>query len=618
MLQIEDLTIALGTEEIISSVSWHIRPDERIGLVGRNGSGKTTLLRLLAGEIEAAAGTLRRRSDVHVGYLPQQAVSGSERLVDEEVRTQMWRINELKAELDRAQADADAGVDGAVERLAEATEAFRDGGGFSVDERVGEVLHGLGFRDADRFRSCASFSGGWQMRIALARLLLSEPNLLLLDEPTNHLDLAARTWLSNFLSRWKRAFVVVSHDRHLLDHAVSRIVEVRNHKLHFFAGNFTVWMKERERRIAVEAAAYESQQAEIARLEGFIERFGAKATKASQAQSRAKKLESMDRLDAPEREEGAPKLILPEAPGCSQVAVELRSADIGWGAEPLLRGVNLEIERGMRLAVVGPNGCGKSTLIKAITGTLPLLRGKRLLGHEVRIGVFDQDLAAALPPDGNALEMVSALVPTWPTSKVRGALGALGLRGDLALRNFSQLSGGQKARAALAAFCVRPYNVLVLDEPTNHLDVVTVQVLAEALSEFEGAILLVTHDRALAERLATHVAHIAGGVVDVRPGNDIVAPTTMNATPAPTAAAPDTHEYAARKANQREADRRKRRIEAISKEIEAAEAKMARLDDEMAEVASDFSRVRDIEAQWKRLEQSVAALYAEWETLDSA
>ena len=450
------------------------------------------------------------------------------------------------------------------------------------------------------------------------RLLLSEPNLLLLDEPTNHLDLVARSWLTGFLAEYPHAVVVVSHDRHLLDRACRRIVEVRSGKLHHYTGNFTSYLRQRDARIAEHQSAFEAQQEEIAKLQGFVDRFGAKATKARQAQSRQNVLDKMDRIDAPEVE-SRPRLKIPPAPGAAIEPISLRNATFGWDEKPIVIDAELTLHRGMRLAILGPNGAGKTTLLHGLAGRLPPMRGKRILGKDVRVGLFTQDLAQDLPADGIPLELVLARAPRATPAQARSALGSLGLSGGNALRPMGELSGGEKARVALACFAVQPCDALLLDEPTNHLDAVAIDALVEALSTYEGALVVVTHDRFLVERVATHVARVIDGKVTVREGirpEDFLASemTRTTAAESPTAGA-DDHETRKRKA--REAERARRRVAAIGLEIEALEGELRALDDRLVAIGADYALASKVAAERDAASARIDGLFVEWETLEA-
>ena len=624
MLQLDAITLSVGGHDLLRDATLQLDPGQRLGLIGRNGCGKTTLLRAIAGELDLDAGDIRARSDVVLGYLPQQAVSGSTAPVWDEVSSRMTRHQLLADELEAAKTAVEEGRDGAIERLGRAEEAFRIGGGYAIEERIGEVLHGLGFTPQDWKRSCSEFSGGWQMRIALARLLLSEPSVLLLDEPTNHLDLHARAWLAGFLEKYPHAMIVVSHDRWLLDRIATHIAEVRSRRLDHFTGNLSAWYRERDLRTDQQQSEFTKQQGEIAKLERFVTRFKAKATKAAQARSRQKTLDRMDRIDAPEAE-AKPRYRLPEAPGCSTEAVVLRDLTLGWpGGPDILSKVDVILERGMRLAVLGPNGAGKSTLLHAIAGRLQPRTGKRKLGQNVRIGVYDQDLAQELPADVTALDVVLAAAPAVLPARARAALGALGLPGDLALRETGALSGGEKARVVLATFAVKPYNVLLLDEPTNHLDTATVEVLAAALQEFEGAILLVSHDRWFVEQVATHVLHVSGGTTTLREGvrSEDFEPVRAVSTPdAPSDPAssdePEKESYEERKRRQREREKAQRRADQLEELIMELEDEASALEDRMFASATDHELMAKLAKEQSDLRIKIAATYAEWEALES-
>ena len=600
---------------MVSDASWHLREGEHIGLVGRNGAGKTTLLRALAGELTPSSGKVHVRNNVRVGYLPQQAVSGSSATVWDEASSRMERLAVLERAMARAQAQVEAGDDGAAQKLVDATETYRMAGGFLKEKHIGEVLHGLGFAPDTWGRSCDTFSGGWQMRIALARMLLSEPDVALLDEPTNHLDLTARSWLAGYLAAAPWSFVVVSHDRHLLDVAVNRIVEVRGRKTHTYVGNFTRFLVERELRAKQHQAAAEKLQAERARLQGFVDRFGAKATKAAQAKSKQKQLDRLGEVEELAKAPPLPRFHLPEAPAGAFDALSLHKASIGHDA-PLLEGIDFVLERGTRLALLGPNGCGKSTLLQTLAGRLPVLAGRRAVGDRTRIGVFDQDLAAALPPDTIALTHLTELAPATPPQKLRAVLGALGLPGDMALRPIQQLSGGEKARVALASLVVRPCNALLLDEPTNHLDAETVEVLVRALAEFQGALLLVTHDRYLVEQLATHVGRVEEGKLEVHPG---VLPGDLEPIKGDAQGAEEAgsgaEDHATRKQRQRELQRSERELAKVEDTIASLEERLAAIDEELFEVAADRSKAGPLEDEQRGKQAELEGAMEQWEAL---
>ncbi|MBN2800062.1 MAG: ABC-F family ATP-binding cassette domain-containing protein [Deltaproteobacteria bacterium] len=617
MIQLVDVTMSAGTRELLSGASLHIHPGDRVGLVGRNGTGKTTLLRLFLGDNRPDAGSCTVRPGVEVGYLPQQAVSGSTQPLWDEARSGMRALNALHARYQAAERAVAAGEEGSVERFDAVSEAFRLEGGYAMDERVGGVLHGLGFSKEDWGKTCDTFSGGWQMRIALARLLLSDAQLLFLDEPTNHLDIVARTWLARELTRVGRTVVVVSHDRYLLDRVTTRTVEVAGGRLHAFSGGFSDWLKERALRFEQAQAAYASQKAEIERLERFVDRFRAKATKAAQAKSRQRQLDKMERLDAPETE-GVPRYTLPEPPPSSHELLTLLQASAGYGGAPVFQGVELHLAREMRVAVLGPNGCGKSTLLKALSGELSLLRGRRRVGEGARVGVFSQDLAQALPGDLTGLEYLGTVAPEVTLTTAWSRLGALGLGGERAQQPIRSLSGGEKARVALAALAVRPHNALLLDEPTNHLDAVTAEVLVEALKSWGGAVMMVSHDRHLVEQVATHVLRFgpdgAELIEGVRPEHFEIAALVRGEGEERSGGGESWDD---RKRLARAREKARRQADKVLARIERLEAKVAALDAELFERGADFEVAARLGKEQAALHQEIEARFAEWEALEA-
>lgn len=618
MIRFDQVDLAVAGHPLLSEVTWHLTPGRHVGLLGRNGAGKTTLLRAMVGAHPPESGQVHVRGGIDIGWLQQHGVAGTARPLWDEARSGMKRLIRLRTELESAEARVSRGDPGALEAQERALEAFRVAGGFSEDATIGGVLHGLGFDASDWKRPCNTFSGGWQMRIALARLLLASPDVLLLDEPTNHLDLHARGWLADYLCRSSAALVVVSHDRYLLDRVAHEIVELRHGGLRAWPGNFSAFLRQKAEATDTQSASHAKQQREIAKLERFVDRFKAKASKAAQARSKQKALDRMERIDAPLADRKSARLVLPEPDDCEFEVLKLQAADVGWpGEAPVLTGVDLVLERGSRWAALGPNGCGKTTLLKALAGKLRPLRGRYRRAEHARIGVFDQDVAAALPPAATPLQHVSGLVPRLETQKVRAVLGALGLSGDAALRPIGTLSGGERARVALAALAIRPHNALLLDEPTNHLDIQTVDVLCTALSRYVGTLFVVSHDRHLVQAVATHVVRVQDRRIEVHEGVrasdfDPVAATRRTPT---TTASDGSHEVRKR----RNAQRRKltRAIERLEAELPRAEARIAALDERLYAEAADhvvaaaLSRERDLASQ------ALDAMYSDWEAAET-
>jgi ATP-binding cassette subfamily F protein 3 len=616
MLELAELTLAVSGNILIERASWRTGHGHRIGVVGRNGAGKSTLLRAIAGEFPVDSGILKIGTQERVGYLPQHAVSGSSRTLWDEAASGMLRVIAAKQELESAEEAVLLEEAEAELRLEAALERWRLVGGPSAAERVGEVLYGLGFGVEDWQKSCEQFSGGWQMRIALARLLLSEPTILLLDEPTNHLDMQARGWLSRFLAHYPHTVLIVSHDRHLLDEAVDQILEVIDGRLDSYSGNFTGWIRQKAERRAQALAAVEAQQRQIEHLNSYIDRFRYKATKASQAQSRIKTLEKMERVEAPE-EEFIPKLRLPVPEASAAEPLELRKAVIGWpNRPPIFSGLNLILERGQRLVLLGLNGSGKSTLLSALAGKLPLQGGQRVMAKGVRIGYYTQDQARDLPGDLNGLEHVLDACPMASPASARSVLGALGLGGELALQKIQTMSGGEKARVALAVLALRAHEVLLMDEPTNHLDVVTVEVLVRALQDYVGALVVVTHDRFLVEQVATHVALLQGGKLEIHEGvreEDFEPATQKRGAKQEAGAGALVREEQQKQNKQLRAE--KKRLAEVERLIEKAETRLGLIDAELCAPGVGHKRLAELGMEREAVEEELAGLMVEWEGL---
>ena len=513
-LRITDVMLSVGDVDLLTEASVAVMPGQVVGLVGGNGCGKSTLLKCIAGRRSVQDGEIAIAKELEVGYFEQTAVSGSQMTVYEEARSQMHRINNAKAALDAAEKACESTDDveacKAADSLMDALAEFEAAGGYEAEKRIANVLDGLGFARTQLDVRCDDLSGGWQMRVALARLLLSpagsgEKGLLLLDEPTNHLDEASKRWLANWIKASPCTTLIVSHEQELLDGACSHMAEVRGAGLHWYTGNFTKFLEDREERITLAKATYEKQCAEEAELKDFIRRFSANASKSTQAQSRQKLLDKLQKemrktvsaatvttTDGAAGDASKMNLRLAKPPPSNQVQLKMVDSVLGYdAAAPILSG-SLELERDMRVIVLGPNGAGKSTLLKTISGTMPLLGGAReITDDRVKLGVFSQDLAQFLPKAKTCLEYVLDVAreedPLMKEEQGRASLGALGITGTMALRKIGSLSGGEKARVALAAFVLQPRNCLLLDEPSNHLDVGAVRALTDGLQGWNGA-----------------------------------------------------------------------------------------------------------------------------------
>lgn len=616
MLRLDGVALAVAGQPLLHDLNWTLQEGQHVGLIGRNGTGKSTFLKALADLHPTDDGLIDRRKGLRVAYLPQGATEGSDSPVWDVARSGLTQLAPLREALHQAERDVEAGKPDAAEQLADATEAWRQAGGFAEDERVGSVLHGLGFTPDTWTRACSTLSGGWQMRVALARLLLSEPDVALLDEPTNHLDLMARTWLATFLTQCPFAWVLVSHDRSLLNRATQSTLELRNGTLYRYHCAYDRFLVERDERMALEAKNARQDRLERQKMERFIERFGAKNTKATLAKSLQKKLDKREVVKGPQGLARVARIRFPDPPPGVHEVLALRGVSLGWSPEtPILDDVDVTLTWGQRVAILGPNGCGKSTLLHTLAGHLDPLAGERRVGDKTHIGVFHQDSAQHLPLEEHAVGYVHSLVPSHTVQQVRGVLGALGLSGDDTLRPIASLSGGERARVALAALVVIPHNVLLLDEPTNHLDVETVGVLVDALAHFEGSLVVVTHDRALIESVATYLWRVEDDGIEViedpRPEHLSARETARtNRTPNRGGQA-----YTERKKLQREREREVREMGTLETEIQELEDQVEQLEQRAFEVANSLDEARQVEEQRSAVAQQIQDKYARWEAL---
>src|SRR5271156_6691296 len=529
MIQLSGAGKRFGHKLLFENTDWLITPRDRVGLVGANGTGKSTLMKVLAGLDTLDYGSLIVAKGTTAGYLPQDGLSLSGRTVFAECMTVFsdLRAMELEmeallhkfSELDHASAEYAEVAD----RYHSLEHEFRTRDGYSIEAEVGRVLMGLGFRKEDWERQTDEFSGGWQMRLALAKLLLQKPNLLLLDEPTNHLDLEARNWLEEYLTSYPYAYVLISHDRYFLDITVERIVEIWNKRMHFYAGNYDQYLAGKAARKEQLESAYKTQHDRIEQLEVFINRFRYTATKAKQVQSRIKELEKMERIQIPE-EEKTVHFSFPQPKPSGRIVAEFTDVAKSYGERgvnehKVFEKVNFMIERGERIALVGVNGAGKSTLIKLLAGQEPLTAGEYKLGHNVGPDYFAQDQYKELDPEARILDDLGELSPASTQTQLRSLLGCFLFSGDDVFKRIGVLSGGERNRYALLKMLLHPANFLLLDEPTNHLDLRAKDVLLEALMKYTGTVVFVSHDRYFIDKLATRVFEIGDGKVEIYPGN---------------------------------------------------------------------------------------------------
>jgi ATP-binding cassette subfamily F protein 3 len=636
MLQLKDVVKQFADQVVLRHVDWHVRPTDRIGLCGENGAGKTTLLRLLAGQSEVDAGTLQLARGTTIGYLPQEGLEHCGKDLFTEVRSALVELLSVEAELQVLEEQISREAEQAdLDRYSELQELFRQRGGYTIEAEIGRVLKGLGFAEEDWQKPCEHFSGGWQMRIALAKLLLQKPNLLLLDEPTNHLDLPARDWLESYLSAYPYAVILVSHDRFFLDQVVSRIVEIWHGKLTDYPGNYSRYLTARDERVTALRELKSRQDDEVARLEAFISKFRYNANKAALVQSRVKQLEKIERIELPpERKKIG--FSFPPPPKSGRMSVGLSGVSHGYGDLIVVEKVELAVERGERIALVGANGAGKSTMMRLLAGVETPLDGEREEGHNLVMAYFAQDQARTLDSKLTVLEQITRSAPFDMVPKVRNLLGAFLFHGDDVHKKVAVLSGGERNRLALAILLLEPANLMLLDEPTNHLDLASKEVLLQALKGYQGTLVFVSHDRYFVDALASRVVEVAEHRATSYLGNygDFLrtkscegdgshsalrvekANDKQSFSPAQDKAARVvSHEE--RKAARREEQKRQKQLAEVEKRIETLEQELVELTLEMQDpaMAVDHARLGPLIDKHAELQSELDACLESWETL---
>jgi len=635
MIRVASLSLQFGERILFRDAHLHIGARDRIGLVGANGAGKTTLLRIIAGDVRPDTGAVVRARHASAGYLPQEGISLADRSLLEEAESvfaEDLALEERIGELQEALALSIPGSEdhedllevlGELQHRLELSDAFRR------SSLIEKVLAGLGFARTDLARRTGEFSGGWQMRVALAKLLLREPSLLLLDEPTNHLDIDSLEWLEDYLRSYRGAMMLVSHDRRFLDTMTTRTVEVRAGAMTEFAGNYSAYIVARERNQEQLLAAWKQQQQEIRETERFIERFRYKATKARQVQSRIKQLQKLERIELDDRDASI-RFAFPPSPPSGSVLLRVRAVRKSYGTLPVLHSVNLDIDRGDRIAVVGVNGAGKSTLARVLAGEEPADEGERQEGHGVRLAYFAQDQAEELSPEATALEILERSARAELRPLLRTILGSFLFRGDDVFKQVAVLSGGERSRLALARMLVQPANLLVMDEPTNHLDMHSKEILKNALKEFDGTFIIVSHDRDFLDALVTRVVEVDRGTVRVFPGSVSEylerkhrerQEQVLERAARPSA----TRERKRQQAEQRQEHYRaakplRDRLAVLEAEIELREDRKAECEIAMSDPAlyADPEQIREVAAEFKHLQEALTRNYEEWSELITA
>ncbi len=651
MLQLTQVSKQFAARKVLDRISLMLQGRDRVGLVGMNGSGKSTLLKIMGGVIPPDEGIASLGRGESAGYLPQDGLeAGGHPLLEEvlgacvEVRACETAIRDIEQKLE-ASAPDDATHRELLTRYGDLQGEFHRLGGFNLEARALAILTGLGFSPQDRGRDTRTYSGGWQMRIALAKLLLRRPTFLLLDEPTNHLDLEARNWLEEFLSEYPGSVVVVSHDRYFMDVTVDRILELSRGTISVYHSSYTRFEQEREARIQAAWDAYKKQREEIERIEMFISRFRYQASKAALVQSRVKFLEKLERLEPPEGRERI-HFRFPQPPRSGRTVLELRGAGKRYGDLEVYRSVDFMLERGVKAALVGPNGAGKSTLLRLLAGAEPLTEGTRKVGHNVTLDYFAQDQSRELDEDKTVLETMMSVAPLEMVPRLRTLLGCFLFSGDDVNKRVEVLSGGERNRLALASMLLRPANVLLLDEPTNHLDLDAKDVLLDALLDYKGTVLFVSHDRHFLNRLSQHVYEVGGGEIHHYPGNyedylerqaarasagaaavpdrrravpgaKKVRPPARPASP-PAAKAKRIRAREAEKARAREAARRKRELKKIEERIVEAERRLSELESSLSspDLYRDQARFDAILSEYQSLKGERDRLYDRYQWIE--
>ena len=605
MISIQNLSIHFTGQDLFTDINFLIREKDRIGLVGKNGAGKTTLIRIIAGFEQPSHGNVVMSDDVTIGYLPQEKNIHSTKTVLDETMTAFEEYHIIEKKLAQLQDELSQRTDyesDSYQKLCERMSALNERltliGGHSIEGEAEQILVGLGFDHEDMTRAMNEFSNGWQMRVELAKILLRKPKLLLLDEPTNHLDIESIQWLEGYLKNYYGAIFMVSHDRAFLDHITIRTIEISGGKIYDYKCAYTEFVERREERIDMQKAAFDNQQREIKEIEAFIERFRYKATKAKQVQSRVKQLEKMDIVEIDDRDKSVMHFKFPPAPHSGKVTLELSHVSKSYGEKNILNDINLLIPRGEKIAFVGRNGEGKSTLAKIICGVLDHT-GEVKMGHEVKIGYYAQNQQDMLDPEKTVFETLDDVATGDMRVKVKSLLGAFLFSGETIDKKVKVLSGGEKARLSLAKMLLFPTNLLVLDEPTNHLDMLSKDILKSALLQFDGTLIVVSHDRDFLQGLTTkvyefrkpHIKEYIGDIYDfleekrLKELDDLNKKQKVQQQSAPVVSQ-NKIDYEAKKVEEREKRRVEKEIKKLEEQIDTLEKELADLDEVMANPAA--------------------------------
>ena len=627
ILQANKIERSFAGEVLFDNINLQVDERDRIALVGRNGAGKSTLLKILVGEEEPTSGEINKKKDISLSYLAQDSRFESENTIYDEMlhvfddlrqTEKQLRQMELEmgeksgAELDKLMADYD--------RL---SENFRQAGGFTYEADIRAILNGFKFDESMWQMKIAELSGGQNTRLALAKMLLEKPNLLVLDEPTNHLDIETIAWLENYLVNYSGALIIVSHDRYFLDKVATVTLDLTKHSLDRYVGNYSRFVEQKEQKLATEAKNYEKQQKEIAALEDFVNRNLVRASTTKRAQSRRKQLEKMERLDKPEAGKKSANMTFQSEKTSGNVVLTVENAAIGYDGEILSEPINLDLRKMNAVAIVGPNGIGKSTLIKSIVDQIPFIKGEKRFGANVEVGYYDQT-QSKLTASNTVLDELWNDFKLTPEVEIRNRLGAFLFSGDDVKKSVGMLSGGEKARLLLAKLSMENNNFLILDEPTNHLDIDSKEVLENALIDFDGTLLFVSHDRYFINRVATHVLELSEDGSTLYLGDydyyvekkaEVEMTQAEEASTSNQAKEPSpVNDYQAQKESQKEVRKLMRQIENLEAEIEELESQSQTISEQMLET-NDAGKLMELQAELDKISHRQEEAMLEWEEL---
>jgi len=644
LLQIDGITLHFGDRPLFDNVNTIVNSGERIGLVGPNGAGKSTLLKIIAGEQQADSGSISMSNEATVGYLPQDGVEPDPDLtVFEEVEHAFADIMRLRSEFDAVQtkletaASDSAEHDEALSQFGEIQHQLENSGSYTLQADIERILVGLGFDEEDFKRSTTEFSGGWLMRIALAKLLLQNPTYLLLDEPTNHLDIESLQWIESFLKNYEGAVIIVSHDRAFLDNVTNRTLALRMGSLDEYAGNYSFYEKKYAKEKELLKQQYENQQKEIKQTQEFIDRFRYKATKAKQVQSRIKQLEKMEQIEL-EQEQSEISFQFPPPERSGQVVMKLEDVVKKYEDNTVFDGIDYEIERGDKIAVVGPNGAGKSTMIRILAGLEPITDGKREVGYNVTPGYFAQHQADELEPKNTPLDEMRLAGSHESETKLRTILGSFLFVGDDVFKKVSVLSGGEKSRVALAKMLLNSGNFLIFDEPTNHLDMQSKNILQQALQQFPGTLMIVSHDRDFLDPIVSKTLEVQPQKIKTWLGNisyyldkkakeEDADDSQQTTTSRSQNGSGQTNTLSRKEERRLEAEKRnalskkikplKKRLKDLEKSIEQSETRITEIEEMMAkpDFYDDEDRVKEISMEYDTLKNSLNEAFGKWEEI---